>query len=388
MTDPWVRKEVIGNCTLYQGDCMDIMPALGRVDAVVDIGDAVVYSQAYEKSAERQHRSPSRSDEIVGAAPVGNLVDVRERSEVSGGDGGKLRRDAGGVPEGVEAAWNTLEVEGEAGGRERAVQGWVAEHDISRNGREDPLQSVRIARATSGASHRRDTHEQRAEQSGGALLAMPFQPPQARMVGFPEGWAILTDPPYGIEGTWSGGNSHGWGKFRGHAEKWDFRPEWFGAFVRDCGLPAIVWGGQYFAAIPPSGSWLIWDKVQRGVSFGEAELAWTNLGKPIRAFNYGAVKIVAENKQHPTQKPLELMKWCLGFLPDAKTILDPFMGSGTTGVACVKTGRSFIGIELDPDYFDIACKRIRDAYAQPDMFVEPPKPTAEQVGMFDGEDAA
>jgi DNA modification methylase len=112
--------------------------------------------------------------------------------------------------------------------------------------------------------------------------------------------------------------------------------------------------------------------VQRGVTFGEAELAWTNLGKPIRAFNYGAVKIVAENKQHPTQKPVALMEWCLGFLPDAQTILDPFMGSGTTLVACAKLGRKGIGIELDPGYFDIACRRVEAAYRQPDLFIPPP----------------
>jgi DNA modification methylase len=70
------------------------------------------------------------------------------------------------------------------------------------------------------------------------------------------------------------------------------------------------------------------------------------------------------------------MEWCLGFLPDAETILDPFMGSGTTGVACAKLGRKFIGIELDPDYFEIACDRVRKAYAQPDLFVAAPaKPT-------------
>jgi DNA modification methylase len=87
-----------------------------------------------------------------------------------------------------------------------------------------------------------------------------------------------------------------------------------------------------------------------------------------------------EKKQHPTQKPLEIMKWCLSFLPEADTILDPFMGSGTTGVACVKTGRRFIGIELDPDYFEIACKRIEDAYKQPDMFInKEPQPIQEPL---------
>ena len=75
----------------------------------------------------------------------------------------------------------------------------------------------------------------------------------------------------------------------------------------------------------------------------------------------------------PTLEPEAVMRWCIGFLPDAETILDPFMGSGTTGVACAKMGRKFTGIELDPDYFQIACDRIQKAYDQPDMFVAPPK---------------
>ena len=76
------------------------------------------------------------------------------------------------------------------------------------------------------------------------------------------------------------------------------------------------------------------------------------------------------------------MKWCLGFLPDAQTILDPFMGSGTTLVACVKLGRKGIGIELDPDYFDIACERVRKAYEQPDMFIAPPAEKPKQEGLL------
>lgn len=76
-----------------------------------------------------------------------------------------------------------------------------------------------------------------------------------------------------------------------------------------------------------------------------------------------------KERWHPTQKPIALMEWCIGFLPDAQTILDPFMGSGTTGVAAVQMGRDFIGIEREPKYFDIACKRIEDAQRQGDLFI-------------------
>lgn len=76
---------------------------------------------------------------------------------------------------------------------------------------------------------------------------------------------------------------------------------------------------------------------------------------------------------HPTEKPTSLMVELLSdFTNHGQTIFDPFMGSGTTGVACAKLGRKFIGIELEPKYFDIACKRIEDAYKQPDLFVEAP----------------
>ena len=72
-------------------------------------------------------------------------------------------------------------------------------------------------------------------------------------------------------------------------------------------------------------------------------------------------------KYHPTQKPLALMRWCLKWIK-GQTILDPFMGSGTTGVAAVQMGRKFIGIEREPKYFDIACRRIEEAYMQPRLF--------------------
>lgn len=196
--------------------------------------------------------------------------------------------------------------------------------------------------------------------------------------------AIVTDPPYGIEGTWDGGDRQ-WGKFKGQAKAWDIRPDWFCDWLVGAGVPAIVWGGQYFA-LPPSGSWLVWDKIVREFTSGHCEMAWTNLGKPVRAFNFSHGALATEGKLHPTQKPLPLMQWCIGHLPDARTVLDPFMGSGTTGVACVNLGRAFIGIEREASYFDIACRRIADAYRQPRLFDEPP-PKAVQTKMFD-EDAA
>lgn len=91
----------------------------------------------------------------------------------------------------------------------------------------------------------------------------------------------------------------------------------------------------------------------------------------------------AQNKEHPVAYPVELPTNCIGAATNlGGVVLDPFMGSGTTGVACVKLGRKFIGIEIEPKYFDIACRRIEQAYAQPDLFVSPPAPQAQQLDLL------
>ncbi len=182
--------------------------------------------------------------------------------------------------------------------------------------------------------------------------------------------AVVTDPPYGLGDKLSTGATGAWSKLHvkgGHA--WDQAiPDNIPAVVA-AGTDAIIWGGNYFD-LPPRRGWLLWDKIVRKWTSGHAEMAWTTLDQPVRAFNYAFGELASEGKTHPTQKPLPLMKWCLGFLPNAQSILDPFMGSGTTGVAAVQMGRRFIGIEREPKYFEIACKRIEDAQRQGDFFVE------------------
>lgn len=153
---------------------------------------------------------------------------------------------------------------------------------------------------------------------------------------------------------------------------------------------ALIWGAHKFADRLPRGSWLVWDKVPTGKvrDQGDGEAAWTSTpDQPLRMFRLlwdglcvgkGARHEVTAGQQrlHPTQKPEALMMWCLQQLPIASGVVcDPFMGSGSTGVAAVKLGFGFIGIEIDPDYFDIACRRIEEAYRQPRLFSEPePKP--------------
>lgn len=183
--------------------------------------------------------------------------------------------------------------------------------------------------------------------------------------------AVVTDPPYGIGITRSNRLSIS----RGHGGCWDDQPADVGPLL-DLGLPAIVWGGNYFG-LPPTRCVLVWDKNNAGRDFADVELAWTNLDQVARRFTYRPMNMDG-GKLHPTQNPIEVMAWCLGFLPEARTILDPFMGSGTTGVACVQLGRKFIGIELEPRYFDIACKRISDELKRPRLPFDDPAATPVQ----------
>jgi DNA modification methylase len=186
--------------------------------------------------------------------------------------------------------------------------------------------------------------------------------------------AVVTDPPYGI------GESAAKNRTRGllakptdyGADDWDQEPapaetiEWMRANSRW----QIIYGGNYFS-LPPTSCWLVWDKENTG-DFADCELAWTNLPKAVRRLRWmwnGMLRKGREERSHLTQKPLGVMKWTLDHLPaDARLICDPFMGSGTTGVACVERGLQFIGVEREPRHFDTACRRISDALSRPSLF--------------------
>jgi DNA modification methylase len=208
--------------------------------------------------------------------------------------------------------------------------------------------------------------------------------------------AVITDPPYGINVA---------AKDRSKEKKkhyfkayevsdWDKeRPE-AAVFEAMVGLSRgqIIWGGNYFAdLLPATMGWLCWDKTQRGLGQADGELAWTSFHNAMRIFSANRVIFEQEGgRDHPTQKPIALMKWCIEYASRhgaAASVLDPFMGSGTTGVAAVQMGRKFIGIERDPRYFDIACKRIEEAQRITDMFVAQ-EAAASVAGDLFAEDAA
>lgn len=194
---------------------------------------------------------------------------------------------------------------------------------------------------------------------------------------------LLTDPPYGILNLAGEGSTtavrksprqQGSGTLKNRLlntsnVEWDVAPaaEVFD-LMRSLSSDQIIWGGNYFP-LPPARGMLVWDKEQPWPNFSQAELAWTSLSRPAAMYRESATRGTPD-KQHPTQKPLSLMKWCLSLVPSAQTILDPYMGSGTTGVAAVQMQRAFVGIELNPSYFDMACKRLDEAQRQHHMFGE------------------
>ena len=195
--------------------------------------------------------------------------------------------------------------------------------------------------------------------------------------------AVVSDPPYGIlnlEGESAAirksPRQQGSGKLKNRLlnqsdVRWDVAPspELF-ALLRSISEQQVFWGGNYFP-LPPTRGVLIWDKDQPWPNFSQAEIAWTSTDRPAALFRLSSGR-GCPDKEHPTQKPVPLMCWCLGFLPTSRIILDPYMGSGTAGVAALRLDRKFIGIEIEERWFDIACKRIEQEARQGKLFVDKP----------------
>jgi site-specific DNA-methyltransferase (adenine-specific)/modification methylase len=139
-----------------------------------------------------------------------------------------------------------------------------------------------------------------------------------------------------------------------------------------------MWGVDHFhERVPSGGRWLAWDKRAMwsfSDTFSDVEFAWHSETGAARIINFLWKGVrqdgeKGEPRYHIMQKPIAVMSWCIDQLRTAgRVIVDPFMGSGTTGVACIRLGRPFLGIEIEPQYFDIACRRIEKAQRQGDMF--------------------
>jgi hypothetical protein len=159
--------------------------------------------------------------------------------------------------------------------------------------------------------------------------------------------ATVSDPPYGVlSDSGSAATRRSGGNRDSGVMSWDVAPSSDLLSVLTS-KPAMLWGGCHLA-LPETFGYLVWDKQIDGLNFGEVEFCWTNMRFAPRVFRYRAVGVDG-GKVHPTQKPEALMLWCLGFLPKKgiQTILDPFMGSGTTLVAAKRLGRKAIGIERE-----------------------------------------
>lgn len=178
----------------------------------------------------------------------------------------------------------------------------------------------------------------------------------------------LTDPPYGI------GESQKRVLSRGQLARpidygyfdWDSQPADTAAIghIRRTSRKQIIWGGNYFD-LPPSSCWLVWDKENSG-DFADCELAWTNLRQAVRIFRHmwnGFLRASERDcrRVHPTQKPVALMRWCIGQAGAPQSVIDPYMGSGASGIAAIQEGAYFVGVESNPHYFTIAHRRIEDA---------------------------
>ena len=189
--------------------------------------------------------------------------------------------------------------------------------------------------------------------------------------------AVISDPPYGMKwdgkitggkgGTNPGGKSTHYGvQIVGDDEPFDPAP--WSVMAPIC----ILWGANHYAGRLPIGTTLVWVKRYDdafGSFLSDAEVAWMAGGHGVYCFRDTAYKTEA-GRAHPTQKPLSLMRWCIerAKVPAGGVILDPYMGSGSTGVAAVQMRHPFIGIEIEERYFNIACRRIEEAQRQGDMF--------------------
>ena len=176
---------------------------------------------------------------------------------------------------------------------------------------------------------------------------------------------ILTDPPYGLNISAKG--FVGRGSKKHEKSDWDKSTPsaWVFGLLQDRAKHLICWGGNYFP-LPHRQGYFVWDKMQvADIDFAMCELAWVSFKISAQIYKKSFSSYA---KEHPTQKPVELMEWCISKSPDNETICDPFTGSGTTGVAALRMGKSFVGIELERMYFDLACERIDRENSQPQLF--------------------
>jgi len=206
--------------------------------------------------------------------------------------------------------------------------------------------------------------------------------------------AVISDPPYGIAFQHSGGGKgKGGGRWIAkkqpiHGDDLPFDPQpWLNYPV------VVLWGADHYAQALPYGGWLVWDKLGGREDFGDVfsdcEIAWQNRNATCKIFRHLWKGLIRQDlggvkRLHVSEKPVPLMAWCMdqAKVAPAATVLDPYMGSGTTGIACIRTGRKFIGVEIDPEHFQTAVDRIKKELSQPSLpmdLTQPAKPQEQEL---------
>lgn len=187
--------------------------------------------------------------------------------------------------------------------------------------------------------------------------------------------AVITDPPFGVGNfVQTTGRKFGRGVSYGKAVNWNESgppPEFF-EHIRRISAHRIVWGANFFNCFEPKGGAIIWDKAQSMPNFSKADIASCTHFKKTELVRIPWTNFTVAHEaatDHPCERPVSLYEWCIDYLPGhVASVLDPFMGSGSCGVAAARMGRSFIGIEREPQWFEAACERISAAYAQGRLF--------------------
>ena len=359
--------------TIYNADCREILPLLDPVDLVTK--DLTVSTKTSILNYDEKQKRTLQKDGIrsaLGTTQGGVNTPLLYGERVNSKNCEKVRRLSNRDGQNIEKAFNCLEREGAERGRKRTLQERGPEYNLPENDFKKMLFDLPRQECPPYSSCEQHPHRQQNREPSSSLYLLPHATPQKRVLGSQK-IICITDPPYGIKRDKGFEGFEGFGGFgapiarkRFEDDNWDqFRPDKavFDLILKICDL-SIIFGGNFFADIlPQSTHWIFWDKLQTMPTFGDGELAWTNSKrKSIKKITVEYNGLIGREKwrAHPTQKPLKLFTNIIKEYSDQFcTILDPFMGSGTTLRAAKDLNRKAIGIELEEKYCAIAVERLR-----------------------------
>ena len=335
-----------------------------------------------ERKSQREGKKGSSELALV-ESQRGHIENVPDRKNVSDGNSKSLWSFSNGNESCDAEARDSIEGSRPCWSREREVYKREVREDVQECCEQREVHKVRQDKRSCDSSQERRPLRQQGGKSRSSVQPLPHEHNEKEVVGCKKGrnrtseikrtsrmgTLLLTDPPYGIDadnqkrilsrGKLAAARDYG-------SSAWDKATISMETMNLLVGLTdaAIVWGGNYYN-FPSSSCWLVWDKENGTNDFADCELAWTNLPRAVRKFKYRWNGMLQErmgddkeHRVHPTQKPLPLMRWCLSLVPDAESVLDPFMGSGTTLVAAKLEGRRCVGIEINEAYCEAAAKRL------------------------------